>query len=90
MGGKGPEPSRSVWLIDTALNRVTRVIALQAVPVATTADAETLWTANGDGSIDRIDARTGRVRQVPVGRNPRTAYPTQLATGGGKIWVAVH
>jgi DNA-binding SARP family transcriptional activator len=88
--GENPSRARSVWLIDATVNRVTRVIPLKPTPVATTADARTLWTANADGSISRVDARTGRVRQVPVGKYPRTAYPINLATGGGRVWVAVH
>lgn len=88
--GENLSRARSVWLIDAAVNRVTRVIPLKPTPVATTADSGTLWTANADGSISRVDAHTGRVRQVPVGKYPRTAYPINLATGGGRVWAAVH
>jgi DNA-binding beta-propeller fold protein YncE len=89
VAGENLAKPRSVWLIDAALNRVTRVIPLRPVPVATAADGDALWTANADGSIERIDA-SGQLRPVRVGDYPRTAYPVGLATGGGRVWVAVH
>jgi streptogramin lyase len=90
VSGENPVRGQSAWVVDIALRRVTRVIPLAAVPVAATATPGVLWTANGDGSIDRVDARTGEVRQIPVGAFPRTAYPVELAAGGGRVWAAVH
>ena len=49
------------------------------------------WLANADGTLSRIDNRTATlVKTIALGRYPRTAYPVDLATGDGAVWVALH
>jgi DNA-binding beta-propeller fold protein YncE len=50
-----------------------------------------VWTANVDGTVSRVDAKTGDLSAtIPLGTYPRIAYPVQLAAGAGAVWVAVH
>ena len=47
---------------------------------------EAVWVANhDDGTLSRIDPRSGRVTRFKVGPNPRN-----IAIGEGAIWVTVH
>jgi DNA-binding SARP family transcriptional activator/streptogramin lyase len=80
----------TVWKIDPALRRVTVAVPLATFAVDAAAAANAMWTANSDGTISRIDGRSGRIRTIPLGPYPRIAYPVQLAVGGGRVWLAVH
>jgi DNA-binding beta-propeller fold protein YncE len=50
-----------------------------------------VWTANNGGTVSRIDPETAHVmRTIPLGREPRTAYPVEIAAGEGAVWVTMH
>lgn len=55
-------------------------------PTAVAVGYGTVWVANNtDGTVDRLDPATGRLRgpAIPVGPGPMA-----VATGGGGVWVA--
>ena len=42
-------------------------------------------------TLSRIDNTTATVvKTIPLGHYPRVAYPVDLATGNGMVWVALH
>jgi DNA-binding SARP family transcriptional activator/DNA-binding beta-propeller fold protein YncE len=77
--------------VDPDLRRVTAVVPLDHAPVHIALGAGAVWTANNDGTLSRLDERTGaQVKTIALGQYPRKAYPVDLATGDGAVWVAVH
>jgi DNA-binding SARP family transcriptional activator len=85
------EHGRRAWKVDPELGRVKAVVPLDHGPVDVALGERAVWTANDDGTVSRIEPRTGTLAQtIPLGDYPRIAYPVQLATGGGLVWVAVH
>jgi DNA-binding SARP family transcriptional activator len=85
------ENKKIAWKIDPDLVRVTAVIPLERSPADVAVDAEATWLANDDGTVSRIDNTSAAVvRTIPLGRYPRIAYPVDLATGDGFVWIAVH
>jgi DNA-binding beta-propeller fold protein YncE len=49
----------------------TTRIGVDRVPTALAAGTEATWVANADGSLSRIDAASGKVRSILVGRGLR-------------------
>ena len=49
----------------------TTRIGVDRGPSALAAGADATWVANADGSLSRIDAATGEMRSIPVGRGLR-------------------
>jgi DNA-binding beta-propeller fold protein YncE len=83
--------NKRAWKIDPDVARVTAVIPLDHRPMDVAVDAETVWLANDDVTLSRIDNRTAAVvNTIALGRHPPTAYPVDLATGKGEVWVAFH
>jgi DNA-binding SARP family transcriptional activator/outer membrane protein assembly factor BamB len=83
--------NQALWKIDPALGRATAVVSLHHAPAYVAVGDDTVWTANRDGTLSRVDARSARLlRTIPLGAYPRTAYPTQIAAGGDRIWVGMH
>ncbi len=81
----------TAWMIDTRLGRVTAVIPLGHAPIDIAVDRNAVWTANEDGTLSRVNAKSGTlVRTIPLGRGPRVAFPVQLAVGHGSVWIAMH
>lgn len=60
-----------------------RVSRLRSGPGWCAADGRGVWISAAGGRLLRVDARTGAVRAVA-----RVAGATQLAVGGGNVWVA--
>jgi DNA-binding SARP family transcriptional activator/DNA-binding beta-propeller fold protein YncE len=85
------EQNGTVWKIDPRIGRVAAVIPLHHGPIDLAVGKRSVWTANDDGTLSRIDAGTGSLaRTVPLGAYPRIAYPLQLAVSDRAVWVAVH
>jgi streptogramin lyase len=85
------EAARLAWKVNPDIGRVSDVIPLYHGPVDVAVGEGAVWTANDDGTVSRIDPKTATLaRTIPLGDYPRTAYPVQLAAGGGVVWVAVH
>jgi DNA-binding SARP family transcriptional activator len=75
----------SVVRIDPATASIAAVIPIGAdrVPNAIAAGRRTVWVANDDGSLSRIDTATNTVSSVEVGEPMR-----QVAVDGIRLWVA--
>ena len=81
----------ALWKIDPSLGRATAVVLLRHAPIDIAVTGTTVWTANRDGTLSRVDAAAARlVRTIPLGPYPRTSYPVQIAAGGDRVWVAMH
>ncbi|HEU5277819.1 MAG TPA: AfsR/SARP family transcriptional regulator [Gaiellaceae bacterium] len=75
----------------TEVGLVGTLTGLHHAPIDIAIGEGAVWTANDDGTVSRVDRRTGDlVDTIPLGTYPRVAYPVQLAAGGGAVWVAVH
>ena len=82
---------KAAWMIDPRMGRVVGVIPLGHAPIDVDVDGRSVWTANADGTVSRVDAKTGtRVLTIPLGDDPRAAYPVQIAAGHGAIWIGVQ
>jgi virginiamycin B lyase len=84
------EGDHGVARIDAATNRLLRTIRLDVQADRVAADGGTIWVGGPTtdpivetaGAVARIDAATGRVREiVPSG------LPTGLAAGVGAVWI---
>jgi virginiamycin B lyase len=84
------EGGRGLARIDAATNRLLRTIRLDFYADRVAADGGTIWVGGPTtdpivemaGAVARIDAATGRVRElVPSG------LPTGLAAGVGAVWI---
>jgi DNA-binding SARP family transcriptional activator len=99
-GGPGMAADASgVWAItggavsklETDVGLVGTVTRLHHTPIDVAAGERTVWTANDDGTVSKVDAESGELSAtIPLGKYPRVAYPVQLTAGGGAVWVAVH
>jgi DNA-binding SARP family transcriptional activator len=99
-GGSGMAADASgVWAITggavsklaTDVSLVGTVTRLHHAPIDIAIGEGAVWTANDDGTVSRVDAKTGDLSAtIPLGTYPRIAYPVQLAAGVGAVWVAVH
>jgi hypothetical protein len=97
-GGMAADPN-GVWStvgaavskLATEVGLVGTLTRLHHAPIDIAIGEGAVWTANDDGTVSRVDAKTGDlVDTIPLGKYPRIAYPVQLAAGGGAVWVAVH
>ncbi|HLP42118.1 MAG TPA: hypothetical protein VK465_11465, partial [Fibrobacteria bacterium] len=82
------EPSESFDALLTVLARRTPLSPVHSSNILWDASNRRLWTANADNhSVTVIDGATWeRIREIPVGRDPRT-----LARGpDGSIWVTLQ
>jgi DNA-binding SARP family transcriptional activator len=81
----------TIWMVDAITARVAAVIPLGHTAVDIGVGEGAVWTANEDGTVSRIDAKTGVVSgTIPLGNYPRRAYPVQLAVGHDAVWIAMH
>jgi streptogramin lyase len=82
-----------VWVVSGATDLATRVdpktglsttIEVGDGPAGIVVVDGAVWIANGDGTVSRVDATTGRlVRTIEVG------VPLEgIATGSGSVWVS--
>jgi YVTN family beta-propeller protein len=87
----------AVWVTAPAANSLTRVdpsagqssnIAVGTQPRFLTAGAGSIWTLNqGDGTVTRVDARSGKVlATIPVGV---PGPGGDITFGNGRVWVTV-
>jgi streptogramin lyase len=83
-----------VWVADNSGSRVIeldpmdgrpigRPIPVAAGPEATAVGAGGVWVASGDGTVTRIDPRTGQPDRAPV----KVGDPGGIAAGSGAVWV---
>jgi hypothetical protein len=98
-GGGMAADANGVWAIvggaiaklATEVGLVASVTPLHHAPIDLAIGEGSIWSANDDGTVSKIDAKTGELRAtIPLGKYPRIAYPVQLTAGGGAVWVAVH
>ena len=84
-GGVAAEPGADTLVrIDPATNRITKSMPVGRLAGAIAADARDVWvTSTGDGTVWRIDAKTGSVLKLAA-----HGTPTALALGGGKAILA--
>lgn len=81
----------TLWDVDPTLGRAVAVVTLHHKPAQIATMADTVWTANSDATLSRIDIDGPTlVRTVPLGPYPRTTYPVDLAAGAERVWVAMH
>jgi DNA-binding SARP family transcriptional activator len=83
-----------VWVLNANTATVTKIdvhtrgvvqttrVGVDRAPQQVAADPGAAWVAGADGSLTRIDARTGVVEAIPVGHGLR-----DVAVGGGRVWV---
>jgi streptogramin lyase len=83
-----------VWVVDNAGSRVIeldpasgrpldRAIPVGAGPQAIAVGEGYVWVASGDGTVTRVDPKTGGTRRAPT----RIADPGGIAAGAGSVWV---
>jgi DNA-binding SARP family transcriptional activator/DNA-binding beta-propeller fold protein YncE len=74
----------TVTRIDRGTRNIAAIIPIRAerVPNEIAAAARTVWVANDDGTLSRIDAASNAVRSVRVGESLR-----ELAVDGAQVWV---
>ena len=71
-------------LVDPHANRVSQQISIGNGPRGVAVGGGSVWVANEpDGTVSRLDPRSGRVRKIPVGD-----APSGVAYGAGAVWVA--
>jgi YVTN family beta-propeller protein len=72
----------SVAVIDTASNHVVKDISLGGRPSGIAAGAGALWVADyDDGTVVRIDPKTGATRAIAVGLEPES-----VTVGSNAVW----
>ena len=69
--------------VDPADNRISRAIAVGHSPDGVAVGAASVWVADGDGSLTRVDPRTGKVQTATVG-----GAPAGVVYADGAVWVA--
>jgi streptogramin lyase len=85
---------RFVWVLSANTASLTKIdargrgvvgttrIGVDRDPVQVAAGAGAAWVADGDGTLVRVDATTGAVRSIAVGRGLR-----DVGVGTGRVWV---
>lgn len=78
----------SIAMTDPRSGRALRDVPTGPQPRFLTATADSIWTlSQGDGTVTRIDARSGTVRQtIPLGI---PGHGGDIAAGDGKVWTTV-
>jgi YVTN family beta-propeller protein len=80
-GGTQAEPGADTLVrIDPGTNKVTKTMPVGRLAGALATDGDHVWvTSTGDGTVWRIDTKTGRVLKLAA-----HGTPTAVALGGGK------
>jgi len=89
---------RAVWVLNANTPSVTRIdpelkavratipLGVGSNPTSIATGAGAVWVAvGGEGTVLRIDSRTGEVQSIPVG-----GAPTGIAVSLGKVWISVQ
>ena len=83
-----------VWVLDANTATLVKInprtrgivqttrVGVDRSPLQVAAGAGAAWVANDDGTLSRIDARTGALASVPVGHGLR-----DVAVSDGAVWV---
>jgi YVTN family beta-propeller protein len=75
----------SVWQIDAERDSAIASFRVRAAPAGVTVGAASVWTANsGDGTVSRLNPRTGRTTTIKLGGSP-----DRLAFSDGLVWVGI-
>jgi ABC-type transport system substrate-binding protein/DNA-binding SARP family transcriptional activator len=69
--------------VDPADNRISQHFAVGQSPDGLAVGAGSVWVADGDGSLTRVNARTGKVQTIRVG-----GTPAGVVYADGAVWVA--
>jgi hypothetical protein len=73
-----------VWQIDGSTRKIERSIRVGRRPSAVATGFGSVWTANADGTVSRIDLRTLGTATISIG-----GVPHGIAVGEGRVWVTV-
>jgi DNA-binding SARP family transcriptional activator/ABC-type transport system substrate-binding protein len=80
----GPVDADAAIRVSADGRELLKQVSVGAGPARAVAGGGAVWTSNAiDGTVSRIDTRTGNVQTIPVG-----SRPAGLAFGGGQLWVA--
>jgi DNA-binding SARP family transcriptional activator/ABC-type transport system substrate-binding protein len=80
----GPVDANAAVRVGTNGKDLVKQVAVGAGPARAVAGGGAVWTSNTvDGTVSRIDTRTGNVQTIAVGNSP-----AGLAFGAGQLWVA--
>jgi streptogramin lyase len=89
--------SRAVWTLNANTGTVTRIdaeqggvtttipIGVDRAPRGIATAGETVWVANSDGTLSRIDADDGAPPTIWVGESLAA-----IASAGGRLWVTTR
>jgi DNA-binding beta-propeller fold protein YncE len=73
-----------VWQLDGSTRKIERSIRVGRRPSAVATGFGSVWTANADGTVSRIDLRTLETATITIG-----GVPHGIAVGEGRVWVTV-
>ena len=73
----------SLALVDPRTNRVSRGVPVGSSQAAVAVGAGSVWAADPNGTVARIDPRTGNVRTIRLG-----GELAGIAYSGGAVWVS--
>ena len=80
----GPVDADAALRVGANGKNLVKQVAVGAGPARAVAGGGAVWTSNTvDGTVSRIDTRTGNVQTIAVGNSP-----AGLAFGAGQLWVA--
>jgi YVTN family beta-propeller protein len=83
------ESGNAVWRIDARTDTVIATIAVGGHPAGIAAGEASIWVANADGTVSRIDPNADQ----GLGRVVRTTVvggtPSSIAIGAGLVWITV-
>jgi outer membrane protein assembly factor BamB len=75
---------RRLWRVDPAENVVVGTYDLGGRGSSVAVGAGAVWAASDDGTVLRIDPKTGATERIHVG-----GAPIAVAVGAGRVWVSV-
>ena len=76
--------TNTLYKIDPATLHVVQTIPVGREPMGVTVGAGAVWVANAiDGTISKVDPRTGTSATIVVGGSP-----IDVSVGDGSVWAA--
>ena len=75
-----------LYRVDPISNRISATVELRSDPRPLAAGEGSIWVLNGDGSVQRIDAKSGTV--VATIETGEVGKGT-IVMGGGFVWAAI-
>jgi DNA-binding beta-propeller fold protein YncE len=74
-------PANALGILDPSTGKILKVVKVDTSPTGVTVGGGSVWVANGDGTVTRIDERTYRATTIGVGGSLRG-----IAAGTGAVW----